>query len=346
VDIFWVAASCFALLAMTSASKSTVALPGDVSAWPTLLAFFVEKFPHVSREKWAQRFQDGEIRYQLVGAACRDPSPIRGDAGANSRGKLLLQHNAIARDTDPPRAHAKLTYQRHVENETLIPFEERVVYEDDHILVADKPHFLAVTPSGSYVNETLLARLKQRTGIATLSPAHRIDRETAGLVLFTKTIVARNPYQSLFRERRVEKIYEAIVHIRDESVLEKLPMTYRSRLERGEHFMQAVTVDGEPNAETLIELIGRFTSNGCSFAHLQLTPRTGARHQLRAQLAALGMPIVNDTIYPELKPFADPSRDDFAAPLQLLAKTLSFVDPIVKAQRIFQSAFNLSSPRT
>jgi tRNA pseudouridine32 synthase / 23S rRNA pseudouridine746 synthase len=307
------------LLKAMSDCRSTIALPGDISAWPTLLDFFAAKFPHVPRDTWTQRFHNKEIRYVVHGTGTSEP---------------CLQ-NAIAHASDAPRAHAKLTYFRSVENETLVPFEERVLYQDDHILVADKPHFLPVAPSGRYVNETLLSRLKQRTGIATLAPAHRIDRETAGLVLFTIQPDTRDAYQSLFRDRLIEKNYEAIVPFRADVAL---PMTYRSRLERGEHFMQAITIEGEPNAETHIELIERISTPHGDFARLKLQPRTGARHQLRAQLSALGMPIVNDTIYPRLQSIDENARDDFSLPLQLLAKTLSFVDPITKAHRMFQSA--------
>jgi tRNA pseudouridine32 synthase / 23S rRNA pseudouridine746 synthase len=315
-------------------NASIVALPTYVSAWPTLLDFFSAQFPHVSRDVWLQRFASGEILYAAsfpVGAVYRDhvqqdEDPFCGDAG---RGKPLLQ--TIAQATDAPRTHAKLTYFRSVENETPIPVEERIVYQDDNILVADKPHFLPVVPSGRYVNETLLARLQRRTGIATLVPAHRIDRETAGLVLFTVRPAVRNAYQSMFRSREMEKTYEAIAVFRRDL---QLPILYRSRLVRATQFMQMQTVEGEPNAETRIELIER----SGSLAKYRLTPISGARHQLRAQLAALGIPIINDSIYPTL---AIAPIEANAAPLKLVAKTLAFFDPIAKTRREFHSAFDV-----
>jgi tRNA pseudouridine32 synthase / 23S rRNA pseudouridine746 synthase len=333
---FWVAASHCVLLAMTPLNRSTVALPGDIRVWQTLLDFFVEKFPHISRDVWQRRFHDGEIRYHVVGAACRDQAAQRHDVvcSPSRRGEPLLQE-AIAHATDPPRAHVKLTYLRHFENEIVIPFEERIVFEDDYALIADKPHFLPVVPSGSYAKETLLARLQAKTKNAALSPAHRIDRETAGLVLFTKHVKDRGAFQSLFREHRIEKIYEAIVPWSDDSTL---PFTYRSRLVRSENFMQATTVEGKPNAETRIELLEKFEYENRGFAHLRLLPRTGVRHQLRAQLAALGMPIEGDRIYPTLLPHAP---QDFSNPLQLVARSLRFVHPLTSQPIIVHSSFAL-----
>jgi tRNA pseudouridine32 synthase / 23S rRNA pseudouridine746 synthase len=296
--------------------RSTVALPADVRAWPTLLDFFAEKFPHISRDVWQRRFDGDAIRYADNG------------------------EHEVAHAHDVPRAHAKLTYQRHVENEVAIPFEEHILFEDEHMLVADKPHFLPVAPSGDYVNETLLARLQKRTGNAALSPAHRIDRETAGLVLFTKSVAARGAFQALFRERRIEKTYEAIAPLNESLTLPLLPFVYRSRLMRSENFMQAMTVDGDPNAETLIDVVETHVQRDGVFARLKLAPRTGVRHQLRAQLAALGMPIVGDRIYPNL---LQHPPTDFSNPLQLLAKTLSFEHPITWARVVVTSGLSLKA---
>jgi tRNA pseudouridine32 synthase/23S rRNA pseudouridine746 synthase len=330
-------------------TRSIVALPGDVSAWPTLLDFFAAKFPHVSRETWLKRFEFHQIQYADSPAATKPPIS---EAQARSAGSTRVSNNVgtnatavaeparekdlVARATERPRAHTKLSYARAVENEPPIPFAESIVYRDNLIVVADKPHFLPVVPSGAYVNETLLTRLKLKTGIATLAPAHRIDRETAGLVLFTIRPETRGAYQQLFRDRCVEKVYEAIAPFRESL---RLPVTYRSRLERSRvQFMQAETVAGDVNAETIIELDERFDGVNASLARYRLTPRTGARHQLRAQLAALGIPIVNDAIYPELRPVM---RADFSRPLQLLAKTLAFTDPITHQRYRFESALSL-----
>lgn len=334
--------------------RSIVALPGDVSAWPTLLDFFATKFPHVSRETWFERFESHQIQYADSPAATKSPISELQVRSADSTGvssgadthvtvvaEPSLEMERVARATDRPRAHSKLSYARAVEHETPIPFAESILYQDELIVVADKPHFLPVVPSGAYVNETLLTRLKLRTGIATLAPAHRIDRETAGLVLFTIRPETRGAYQQLFRNRSVEKVYEAIAPFRENL---RLPVTYRSRLERSRvHFMQAETVAGEVNAETIIELDERFDGANASLARYRLTPKTGARHQLRAQLAALGIPIVNDAIYPEWLPAM---RADFSRPLQLLAKTLAFTDPITHRRHRFESALRLGYLQT
>jgi tRNA pseudouridine32 synthase / 23S rRNA pseudouridine746 synthase len=284
---------------------SVVALPGDVSAWPTLLDFFVARFPHVSRNAWLQRFALGEI----------SSASLSGDAAP------VQAHEA-------PRAHVKLAYFRHVEHETHIPFDEVIIYQDEHIVVADKPHFLPVVPSGEYVQETLLARLQTRLCIETLTPIHRIDRETAGLVVFCVKPEARGAYQTMFRDRRVTKYYEAIAAFRE--TLAK-PRVYRSRLVDAAHFMQMKEVAGEANSETHIEMIERRGD----LARYALAPHTGKRHQLRVHMNALGAPIVNDRIYPTLLP-----QDEFATfdnPLQLLAKSIEFVDPLTHATRCFTS---------
>ncbi len=224
--------------------------------------------------------------------------------------------------------HTKIYYYRSVPNEPHIPFAERVLFQDDYIVVADKPHFLPVVPAGRFVQETLLVRLKKKLGIDTLSPAHRIDRDTAGLVLFTIQPATRDAYQRLFRDRLVEKRYEAIASVGADLTF---PMTYRSRLQESNNFMQMREVAGEPNAETRIDVI---ETHG-AFARYALAPITGQKHQLRAHMAALAIPIVNDRIYPTL--LALHHTDDFDQPLQLLAKTLAFVDPLTGQARRFTS---------
>ncbi len=285
-------------------NASVVALPSDVSAWPSLLEFFVERFPHVSRETWLERFANNEISYVVVqGATC-------------------------ARADDKPRAQAKLTYVRAVENEAPIPLEEAIMFRDEHIVVVDKPHFLPVVPSGEYVNETLLIRLRKKLGIESLTPIHRIDRDTAGLVVFCVKLQERGAYQNLFRDQRVTKKYEAIAPFQ-ESLTN--PLVYRSRLVDAAHFMQMTETAGEPNSETHIEMIERRDE----LAHYALAPRSGKRHQLRVHMNAFGAPIVNDRIYPTLMPRELVATYD--KPLQLLAKSIEFVDPISGAMRRFVS---------
>lgn len=284
-------------------SASRVYLPAD-QIHLNLLQFFIKQFPHISGNEWEQRFEEGLILDQ-EGHALSASAPYL------------------------PNTH--LLYFRHLAREPEIPFEEQILYQDEHILVADKPHFLPVTPSGLYLHQTLLNRLKKKTGIQTLSPIHRIDRDTAGLVVFSVNPDERAQYQNLFRDRAVKKVYEAIAPY-SKDLAQRLPMTYQSRIEESEHFLQMQEVEGEPNTDTLIELIHE--SN--SWAKYRLIPGSGKKHQLRCHLNALDIPIKNDQIYPILTPYQEYDLD-FSKPLQLLAKEIAFQDPINGKSRMFCS---------
>ena len=276
--------------------------PGD---WPTLLDFLTMRFTAVSRDEWLQRMQRGDV--------------------LDERGEPLSP-------SAPFRAQTVVFYYRYVHDEPRIPFEETVLFQDDLLVAVDKPHFVPVIASGRYVRECLLARLKRRLQIDTLSPLHRIDRDTAGLVLFAVQPDTRGRYMRLFSERRISKAYEAVASWRADLAL---PLIHRSRLEEGAHYMQMREVPGEPNSETRIELLERRGE----LARYRLAPLTGKKHQLRAHLAALGIPIVNDRLYPAMQPYR---FDDYSNPLQLLARSIEFVDPITQRQRCFASARSLS----
>jgi tRNA pseudouridine32 synthase/23S rRNA pseudouridine746 synthase len=198
--------------------------------------------------------------------------------------------------------------------------------------VADKPHFLPVVPAGRFLHETLLVRLKRKTGLERLVPVHRLDRETAGVVLFSLNPASRGAYVSLFRERKVRKVYEALARTLPGL---GLPLTRRSRLVTGEPFFRMREVEGEPNSETHIDVLRRL--NGVSL--YQLSPVTGRKHQLRVHLSALGIPIVNDRLYPEVSSAA--GDDDFSNPLKLLARSVSFLDPLTGRERHFESGRKL-----
>ena len=242
----------------------------------------------------------------------------------NADGQAVGSHDAYQ-----PNTH--LTYFRRLAKEPEIPFEEAILFQDAHIVVADKPHFLPVTPSGLYLHQTLLNRLKKKTGIQTLSPIHRIDRDTAGLVIFSINPNERAHYQNLFRDRVVKKVYEAIAPY-SEALNQQLPMTYQSRLQESDHFLQMQEVEGEPNADTEIELI----EINKPWARYRLTPGSGKKHQLRCHLNALNIPIKGDQIYPILTPYQEYDLD-FSNPLQLLAKEIHFKDPISNESRSFIS---------
>ena len=285
---------------------SCIVLPAG--SWLLLINFLVQRFPAISADVWQMRMAAGEV-FDASGQA--------------------LAVDALY------RTHSKIFYYRSVAIETPIPFDEHIIFQDAYLVVADKPHFLPVTPAGRYVQQTLLVRLKRKLGIDTLAPIHRIDRETAGLVLFSIQPATRAAYQRLFRQRAVKKQYEAIA--RWQPTL-RLPMVVRSRLVEAESFMQMQVVDGEANAETRIDLL---KVEG-TLARYALAPTTGQRHQLRVQMNALGMPILNDRIYPHHLPETPVGeQEDFSQPLQLLAKSLQFVDPVTGQVRRFDSMRSL-----
>jgi tRNA pseudouridine32 synthase/23S rRNA pseudouridine746 synthase len=288
---------------ITAAAPSRWQLPAGT--WPTVLDALCERFPAIDRAQWLDRMARGRVHF---------------DDG---------ERVTVA---TPYRVGRVLCYFREVTQEPRIPFEERVLHVDEHLVVVDKPHYLPVTPAGGYVNETLLARLVQRLGLPDLAPLHRLDRLTAGLVLFSVTPATRDAYQALFRERRIAKTYEAIAPALPDAAF---PLVRRSRIERGEPFFRMCEVPGEPNSETRIDVIER----GDERWRYRLQPVTGRKHQLRVHMAALGAPIANDPLYPAL---ADPAPDDPARPLQLLACRLAFVDPLSGEPRQFDSGQVLS----
>ncbi|MCZ8293991.1 MAG: pseudouridine synthase [Hylemonella sp.] len=286
---------------------SCVALPHG--PWPRLLDFLAERLPAVSAEQWQARMAQGHVLDE-------SGAPLSADA--------------------PYRHGTRVYYYRALDAEPVIPFEETILYQDAHLLVADKPHFLPVTPSGRYVQQTLLVRLKRRTGLEDLSPIHRIDRETAGLVVFSVRPQDRGAYQALFREQVVDKDYEAIAPLRSDL---PLPAVHRSRIEADERFFRQREVPGEPNSETQIELIEALGE----LARYRLRPRSGKTHQLRVHMDALGRPICGDLFYPEVVHGPGHAEDDWGRPLQLLARALAFTDPVTGAPRHFESRRQLAT---
>ena len=284
---------------------SCVALPtGD---WPTIIEFLVQRFAAIPRSTWEARIEAGDV---------------------------VDEHGVPVTQTRPFEPRLRVYYYRALESEPRIPFDEVILHRDEHLLAVDKPHFLPVTPVGKYVQESLLVRLKRRLGLQDLAPVHRIDRETAGIVLFSVQPATRGAYSALFADREISKHYEAIVRWPGNR---PLPAVHRSRLDADDHFMRMREVPGEPNSETHFRLLAQRDG----WARLDLSPVTGRRHQLRVHCAALGMPILNDAIYPELRP---EGSDDFDHPLQLLAREISFVDPMTGAERRFTSLRSLAWP--
>ncbi|SDI44266.1 pseudouridine synthase [Pseudomonas panipatensis] len=284
---------------------STLHLPAG--PWTSVLDCLCAHFPAIPRQTWLERMARGRV--------------------LDAQGRPL---DASAAYREGLRVH----YFREVEQETPVPFVERILHVDEHLVVADKPHFLPVTPSGQYVEETLLARLAKRLDNPLLVPLHRIDRPTAGLVLFSANPASRAAYQALFRERRMHKRYEAIAaplpHL-------QFPHVRRSRLVDGEPFILMREAEGTLNSETRIEVLER----GEHWWRYALYPVTGKRHQLRVHMAALGAALRNDPLYPRLLPEEQRRSDDYSRPLQLLARHLAFVDPLSGEARAFDSQLQL-----
>jgi tRNA pseudouridine32 synthase / 23S rRNA pseudouridine746 synthase len=274
--------------------------------WKNTLEYLEERFPKVKPATWISRMEKGHV---------------------------VDEHGMPLGAESPCRKGTFIFYYRELEHETPIPFEEGILYQDDHILVADKPHFLPVMPSGRFLRETLLVRLKKSLKLDNLVPLHRIDRETAGIVMFSHNPETRSDYASLFTKREVRKIYEALAptlpngHFR---------MSRRSCLVKGEPFFRIKEVEGEPNSETIIDVV----ENMGSITLYRLIPVTGRQHQLRVHCTALGIPIINDKLYPEVQPCKE---DDFSLPLQLLARSIAFRDPLTGQERCFESNAKLAT---
>ena len=268
--------------------------------WDNLLEGLCARFPRIARSTWQDRFLRGRV--------------------------LDASRQALAADA-PYRVGATVFYFREVPDEEPIPFMETLLHVDEHLVVVDKPHFLPVVPAGRHVRETLLARLVRQLGNRNLVPLHRIDRETAGLVLFSATSGSRAAYQALFREQRILKRYEAVAPGLPGQVL---PMLRESRLVVGEPFFRMREAPGVANARTRIEVL---EANGPWWRYA-LFPLGGRKHQLRVQMAGLGAPIRHDGYYPDWCP---PMEPDYARPLQLLAQSLAFNDPLSGEERHFQS---------
>jgi tRNA pseudouridine32 synthase/23S rRNA pseudouridine746 synthase len=272
--------------------------------WPDLITFLVARFPDVEASTWYERMARDEV--------------VDGD------GKPLAPHSPFKRGM-------RIFYYRELEAETPIPFTEEILFMDEHLVVVDKPHFLPMTPGGRFLHETLLVRLKKSLGEQALTPIHRLDRETAGVVIFSRKQESRGAYQSMFQKRVIEKEYEALAPTLKGV---EYPFTYRSRMVDGDKFFIMKEEAGEPNSETIIEVIEH--RDDCTL--YRLFPHTGRKHQLRLHLSSLGIPIINDAFYPVALPC---KADDVSQPLKLLARRISFLDPLTGDWREFSSRRSL-----
>ena len=282
---------------------SRLYLPKLESPPATILEYLIGHFPQVSPQTWRKRIERGAV--------------------TSGEGDF------VTRDT-PYRHGMTIFYRKEVASEPDTPEEEIILYMDAEILVADKPHGMVVTPVGDYVERSLLVRLQRRTGLNTLVPAHRLDRQTAGVVLLSVNPETRPHYHALFADGTIEREYRAVAHM--EGTPEKRAWRVENRIEAGEPWYRERIVDGPANAVTDIELIEAGRGTGL----FRIRPQSGKKHQVRLHMASIGFPIVGDRLYPDMKDVSEPE-----SPLQLLAQRLAFPDPLNGEARIFQSAREL-----
>lgn len=285
-------------------SASRLYLPKE--NWPNLLAFLIQRFPHMSTAIIQERL---------------------------ARGDMVTQAGEVLRLDSPYQADTWIWYYREVEQEVRVPDEIAVLYQDETLVVIDKPHFLASIPGGRYLHETALVRLRCLLGNEQISPIHRLDRDTAGLLLFCADKRYRGAYQSLFQSRDVHKTYECVAPYRADL---DFPLRRESYIEKSpSYFTMQERFDEVPNSRTDIAIL----KHNEVFAYYRLEPYTGKKHQLRVHMNGLGLPIVGDEFYPELLPAR--ADDDFTQPLQLLAREIRFIDPISQQERSFRSQRDL-----
>jgi len=275
-----------------SESPSYITLPKQDDKEITILQYLQHRFGHIERQIWAERLDNGQITT---------------DTGVG-----------ISRDTKY-QAGMRLSYFREIQQETIIPFQESIVYQDDNLVAVCKPHFLPVQPAGPFVAECLLNRLKKNLGNFHLVPLHRIDRETAGIVLFSANPQTRSLYHRLFAERMIKKVYEAIGSMPENRLLDE--WLVENRIEESENWPLMINTSGPVNARTLIRKIGEKDE----LVKFMIEPLTGKGHQIRLHLQMIGSSILNDRYHPAFQP---EKPDDFQNPLQLIARQLSFMDPI------------------
>jgi tRNA pseudouridine32 synthase/23S rRNA pseudouridine746 synthase len=268
-----------------------------------------------------------------MGDWLRHRLPERVDVdGLLAEGRFVYDDGRTVAEQHPYAPHTFVWFHRDLPDEVPVPGQIHVVHRDERLVVVDKPAFLSSIPRGRHVRESVVVRLRDELGLPDLSPLHRLDRVTSGLLMLATERRWRGAYQSLFQGGRVRKTYRALAPVRPGLTL---PVTVRDHLVKRRGTWQAEVVPDAPvNAETLVELESRVGDLG----RYRLTPRTGRTHQLRVHLHGLGIPIVGDPLYPVVQ---DVPLDDFATPLQLLADELAFTDPYDGTERRFASVREL-----
>lgn len=298
---------------MSKANKpSKVTLPPDES-FKTVLDFLTRKFPHVSKQEWSGRILEGSVVWS-------DQSPVTLNC--------------------PYQPLKTVWYYREVRDEPSIPCNEQIIESNDEYLIAYKPHFLPVMPGGQFVNECLQQRLIKTTGNSDLQAVHRLDRDTAGLVLFSVNPETRNLYHQLFSEQKISKFYQAISDTgSSEDITQKEwhIKNYITRSKPSFRFQNVESPSTHKNTQYAESIIRCIQQSGQK-ALFELKPITGRTHQLRLHMMHIGYPITNDRFYPRLRPKA---ADNFDQPLQLLASEISFIDPVSKEHKHYSSPSTL-----
>lgn len=287
---------------------SKLSLPQTNPGISSVLEYLIVKFPEINATVWQQRMADGKVHWH--------------------DGTLITTESLY-------RPQQRVYYYREVESEPVIPFEEEVLFQDEHILVAYKPHFLPVTPGGIYINECLQNRLRHKTGHQTLQALHRLDRATAGLMLFSVNPDTRHLYHHLFQTQQIRKTYHAIARVNAQEKLMDQQWEIKNRIVKSEPRFLMKIVEGEPNSHSII----RCTNQSADKALFELKPITGKTHQLRLHMQTIGYPLLHDKYYPTLQTKA---ADNYFKPLQLLAKELQFTDPVTQQPRVFHSDIDLT----
>ncbi|MFN3338264.1 MAG: pseudouridine synthase [Dietzia sp.] len=273
----------------------------------------------------------------------RFPDRLAELEAALAAGQVVTADGVAVTDATPRRRGMDVWTYRTPEPEVEVPFGIEVLHRDDRLVVVDKPHFLATTPRAGHVTQTALVRLRRDLGLEDLAPAHRLDRLTAGVLVFTVDPAHRAAYQDLFAARRVAKTYLAVApapegtpHVRERS----------SRIIKTRGVLQAAEVDGPPDAHTRITLLETRGGGegapgpGAPLGLYRLEPTTGRTHQLRVHMNALGTPILGDDLYPRVRTI---TPGDFSHPLQLLAESIGFTDPVSGEKRQFRTRRSLES---
>lgn len=298
------------LKAKDGVAPSRVWLPLN-GTWTTMGAFLIERFPFVAQEDLLRRL-------------------IRGD---------IVDGMGVPVSFDSPyQSEQWLWYYRQVENEVVVPFDMPILYADDTLIAVDKPHFLATIPGGQYLQQTALTRVRQHFDDASISPLHRLDRETAGILLFCRRLELRGAYQHMFQTQAIDKQYEAIAMTNTQV---DFPLVHRSHLHAPKGLFKVREIEAEPNSETAISVLRSWVDPMHGELSLYgLRPVTGRKHQLRVHMQSLGTPILQDRYYPDGQPYSE--ADDFSQPLQLLARSIGFVDPVTQTYKHFESQQRLA----